>query len=83
MRQMQGQWRCSQGHHPHVKAYSGKMLAIIDKNYGDAAAIESTTCATSVNRICVENEANNNGDELEEISDGSSGQCKHSTLKDC
>ncbi|GAB7347495.1 hypothetical protein MBLNU459_g4401t2 [Dothideomycetes sp. NU459] len=67
----------------NVKATSGKVLAGINSNYGDVATIASSTCATSVKKICVEYKGVSNGDEPKEISSGSSSYCKYSTLSKC
>lgn len=66
-----------------VKAYSGKVLAGINSNYGDTATISSDNCATSVKEICTEFEGNDTGDEPTEISSGASASCIFTTVGTC
>lgn len=67
----------------NVKAYSGKLLAGINSNYGDVATI-TDTCATSVKEVCTEFKGtNNNDEEPSKISSGASDACVYSTLSSC
>ncbi|KAF2688275.1 polysaccharide lyase family 3 protein [Lentithecium fluviatile CBS 122367] len=68
----------------NVKAYSGKVLAGINPNFGGTATITGT-CATSVKTICEEFEGTTPGNEPKSVSKGPSANCKYtaSAIKAC
>lgn len=68
----------------NVKAYSGKVLAGINPNFGGTATIEAT-CASSVKTICEEFEGTTPGNEPKSVSKGPSKNCIYtaSAIKAC
>ncbi|KAF2993003.1 hypothetical protein E8E13_000159 [Curvularia kusanoi] len=68
----------------NVKAYSGKVLAGINPNFGGTATI-SGTCASSVKTICEEFKGTTPGNEPQSVSKGPSNNCKYtaSAIKSC
>lgn len=68
----------------NVKAYSGKVLAGINPNFGGTATITGT-CATSVKTICEEFQGTKPGSEPKSVSKGPSANCKYtaSAIKAC
>ncbi|KAF2852462.1 polysaccharide lyase family 3 protein [Plenodomus tracheiphilus IPT5] len=68
----------------NVKAYSGKVLAGINPNFGGTASITGT-CATSVKTICEEFKGTKPGSEPKSVSKGPSANCKYtaSAIKAC
>ncbi|KAI0382436.1 polysaccharide lyase family 3 protein [Hypomontagnella monticulosa] len=66
----------------NVKAYNGKTLVGINSNKGDVATI-SSSCASSVKKICVEYEGTTPGNEPKEIGSGPSDHCKYTSVASC
>ncbi|KAF1925119.1 polysaccharide lyase family 3 protein [Didymella exigua CBS 183.55] len=68
----------------NVKAYSGKLLAGINPNFGGTATI-SSTCASSVKAICEEFKGTTPGNEPKSVSKGPSNYCKYtaSAIQSC
>lgn len=68
----------------NVKAYSGKVLAGINPNFGGTATI-TNTCASSVKTICEEFQGTTPGNEPKSVSKGPSNNCKYtaSAIKSC
>ena len=66
------------------QAYSGKLLAGINPNFGGTATI-SSTCASSVKAICEEFQGTKPGSEPKSVSKGPSNNCKYtaSAIKAC
>ncbi|KAK8165005.1 pectate lyase-domain-containing protein [Phyllosticta citrichinensis] len=65
-----------------VKAQNGKRLVGINSNFGDVAKI-SNTCATNVEKICVESSGTGGGGESSEQGSGSSKNCQVGQVPQC
>lgn len=68
----------------NVKAYNGKVLTGINRNFGGTSTI-TNTCATNVKTICEEFNGTKPGSEPQSISKGPSANCKYtaSAIKAC
>lgn len=68
----------------NVKAYSGKLLAGINSNFGGTASIQGT-CVTDVKTICEEFKGTSTGSEPSSLHTGPSDNCKYtaSDMKNC
>ena len=80
---------CDEMYERHVEisnviAVDGSTMVGINTNYGDTAKIDSSTCASDLNDICIEYEGNDTGDEPPETGSGPSDACQYSEpLPEC